>query len=109
MTLKMLLEIGSGSLQNSNRWLICSRRGHSTATFIRKQSFCSLVQALEVYHARMFGGRDKHLDERLKDIFERHNAEARKLFPRIGELPEKIRYTRNHQRITAKIPIRRNT
>ena len=40
-TLKVLLEIGSGSLQNSNRWLICSRWGHSTATFTHKQSFCS--------------------------------------------------------------------
>ena len=63
---------------------------HSQAEFL------FLVQALEVYHARMFGGRDKHLDERLKDIFERHNAEARKLFPGIAELPEKIQYTRNH-------------
>lgn len=63
---------------------------HSQAEFL------FLVQALEVYHARTFGGRDKHLGERLKDIFERHNAEARKLFPGIAELPERIQYTRNH-------------
>jgi hypothetical protein len=63
---------------------------HSQAEFL------FLVQALEVYHARMFDGREKHLNERLKDIFERHNAEARKLFPGIAELPERIQYTRNH-------------
>jgi ApeA N-terminal domain 1 len=63
---------------------------HSQAEFL------FLVQALEVYHARMFGGRDKHLDERLKEIFERHNAEARRLFRGIAELPVRIQYTRNH-------------
>lgn len=63
---------------------------HSQAKFL------FLVQAFEVYHARMFGGSHKHLDERFGEIFERHNAEARKLFPDVAELPEKIRYTRNH-------------
>ena len=63
---------------------------HSQAEFL------FLVQAFEVYHARIFGGSHKHLDERFVEIFERHNPEARKLFPNVTELPEKIQYTRNH-------------
>ena len=63
---------------------------HSEAEFL------FLVQAFEVYHARMFGGGYKHLDERFAEIFERHTAEARKLFPNLAELPEEIQYTRNH-------------
>jgi hypothetical protein len=63
---------------------------HSEAEFL------FLVQAFEVYHARVFGGSSKHLDERFVEIFERHSPEARRLFPNIAELPEKIQYTRNH-------------
>jgi hypothetical protein len=97
---------------------------HSDAEFL------FLVQAVEVYHARVFGSkalskeehvrrveavvsgapaevRDwarqklqganyKYLDERLTEVFERHKDEADKLFANIAELPERIRYTRNH-------------
>jgi len=97
---------------------------HSDAEFL------FLVQALEVYHARVFDSRAlpkeehmrrveaavggspaeiqdwvrqklqavnyKYLDERIAEIFECHNAEAARLFPNVAELPERIRYTRNH-------------
>lgn len=92
--------------------------------------FLFLVQALEVYHARMFDskalptkehrrrvdaivdaapeelrdwtrrrlrfGNHKYLDERITEIFQRHEDESRQLFDDIEQLPEKIRYTRNH-------------
>jgi len=95
-----------------------------------KAQFLSLVQALEVYHARAFdskalpteqhaqrveavvagappefqdwtrrkleGANYKYLDERLMEIFERHKADAKRLFVNLTELPEKIRYTRNY-------------
>ena len=38
----------------------------------------------------------KHLEERVSEIFEGHKAEAQRLFVDVTELPEKIRYTRNH-------------
>jgi hypothetical protein len=42
------------------------------------------------------GANYKYLDERVAEIFECHNAEAARLFPNVAELPERIRYTRNH-------------
>ncbi|MBA3961783.1 MAG: hypothetical protein H0X40_07775 [Chthoniobacterales bacterium] len=100
------------------------RRLHADAEFL------FLVQALEVYHARMFDskalpteehrrrvdaivdaapealrnwtlrklrfGNYKYLDERIAEVFQRHEDEARQLFDDVEQLPEKIRYTRNH-------------
>jgi hypothetical protein len=106
----------------------------STVTFHRslhtEAQFLFLVQALEVYHARLFDSRAmpseehaarveavvatappafqewarrtlraanyKYLDERLTDIFQKHASEAKRLFPDLPKLPEKIRYTRNY-------------
>jgi hypothetical protein len=106
----------------------------STVTFRTKlhvdAEFLFIVQALEVYHSRMFGSsaipREEHagrvdivvnaapaelrgwvrqklaganykyLDERLAEIFHRHSSEAQRLLTNVGELPERIRYTRNH-------------
>ena len=45
---------------------------------------------------KLQGANYTYLDERVAEIFECHNAEAARLFPNVAELPERIRYTRNH-------------
>jgi hypothetical protein len=38
----------------------------------------------------------RYLDERLREMLDKHRTEAERLFHNLHELPEKIRYTRNH-------------
>jgi len=45
---------------------------------------------------KLQGANYTYLDERVAEIFECHNAEAARLFPNVAQLPERIRYTRNH-------------
>jgi len=45
---------------------------------------------------KLQGANYKTLDERISELFTAHSTDAQRLFGEIAELPERIRYTRNH-------------